>query len=172
MWIFAYGSLVWKPGFDHLEKSPAVLQGWKRRFWQGSIDHRGIPGAPGRVLTLIEGEGQVLGFAFRIDPATQPAVRAYLDHRESGGYEASMVHIELTDGRRFEALTYIAHPHNPNFLGHAPDEAIAAQIRTATGPSGANTDYVLELYKELEKRGYADNHLTRIARLLDEEDQE
>ena len=68
-WVFAYGSLIWRPGFEWTECQKAYLRGWTRRFWQGSPDHRGTPIAPGRVVTLVaEPSEDVYGVAFKISP--------------------------------------------------------------------------------------------------------
>ena len=166
MWIFGYGSLIWRPGFTYEERKTASLYGYVRRFWQGSTDHRGVPDAPGRVLTLVEDDSSVLeGAAFRIDPKRQKSILEYLDHRESGGYTSQMVKIQVGI-LQISALTYIANSKNPNYLGHADDSYIAQQIARAKGPSGSNRDYVLELHRELTNMGITDPHVNTIATLL------
>jgi len=86
LWVFGYGSLIWRPGFDYLERRRARLHGWQRRFWQGSHDHRGVPERPGRVVTLVEtGHGHCDGMAYRLDEATVTRAFENLDHREKNG---------------------------------------------------------------------------------------
>ena len=88
LWIFGYGSLVWRPAFPFLEQRPALVHGFSRRFWQGSTDHRGVPGAPGRVVTLLSRPGSSCwGMAYRIEAGDAAAVFAQLDGREIGGYD-------------------------------------------------------------------------------------
>ena len=66
-WLFGYGSLIWKPDVPFDMRTPARLDHWARRFWQGSHDHRGTPEAPGRVVTLVEAPGECCdGVVFRV----------------------------------------------------------------------------------------------------------
>lgn len=75
IWLFGYGSLIYKVDFPFLEQRPASIDGWVRRFWQGSHDHRGTPEAPGRVVTLIQKSGAVCkGMAYRVSPADRKSV--------------------------------------------------------------------------------------------------
>ena len=166
--MFGYGSLVWRPAFDYEAREPGFIEGWTRRFWQGSIDHRGVPGAPGRVVTLVpEAGARCFGVAYRIAAADVDAVLALLDHREQGGYERHAVDVHVERARTIAgALVYVATEHNPNWLGPAALPDIAHQIRTSAGPSGPNPEYVLRLAESLRALGAQDDHVFTLADLL------
>jgi cation transport protein ChaC len=150
LWIFGYGSLVWRPDFPHGEAVPAWSPDQVRRFWQASTDHRGTPAQPGRVATLTREAGaRCRGVAYRIRAAARAEVIAYLDHREKNGYLKRTLAVELDDGRRGEAITYVADPQGEHFLGPAPLAEMARQILASKGPSGPNTEYVLRLAEAL-----------------------
>ncbi len=171
MWIFAYGSLIFRPSFAYLERRRAFLPGWARRFWQGSPDHRGVPGAPGRVVTLVAAEGEVCGgYAYRIDPATADEVLAALDAREAAGFER--LHRDVLDapsGAPFaKALVYVAGAANPHFLGPLHEREIAEWVRNSHGPSGPNAEYVLKLHAALAELGLEDPHVEAIVKWLHE----
>lgn len=163
MWIFGYGSLVWRPAFVFEERVVADLAGYGRRFWQGSTDHRGVPGAPGRVLTLVASDEVCRGVAFRLPADRQETLLADLDHREKGGYERLEVELVQLDGSSLPALVYCATEHNENWLGPATPAAIAEQVLRSSGPSGPNRDYVLELEAALADIGGLDEHVASVA---------
>ena len=168
-WIFGYGSLVWRPAFDHVERRPAFLVGWARRFWQGSTDHRGTPEAPGRVVTLVrEAQAICWGVAYRVAPRAREEVLARLDHREQGGFERLRLPVRLpgSDPDAAEALVYVAGPDNSNYLGPAPLASMLDQIRRSRGPSGSNVEYVLRLADALEELGGDDRHVRELAARL------
>ena len=151
-WVFAYGSVVWRPSFPFVVRRSAILRGHSRRFWQASEDHRGVPGAPGRVVTLVESPNALcVGVAYRLDASAANAVLAALDVREQGGYSRTSIAIELSDGACVPAITYVAARGNSLDAGDAPIDEIAQQISLAVGPSGANRDYLLELARALRQ---------------------
>lgn len=163
IWLFGYGSLIYKVDFPHLERRRARLHGWARRFWQGSHDHRGTPEAPGRVVTLVRDAASVcVGMAYRVTPD----VFAHLDHREKNGYVREPVELVLDDGTPIEAVVYVANPGNEAYLGPADEDAIARHIATARGPSGENREYLLHLADALRALGSDDAHVFGIERAL------
>jgi len=161
-WVFGYGSLIWKQDFPFIEARPGSIDGWSRRFWQGSHDHRGVPEDPGRVVTLVESPGvSCAGRAFLIEPD----VFEHLDHREKNGYERVAVRIDFAV-RSTDGVVYVARPDNPAFLGPAPLEEMARQIDRCAGPSGSNRDYVLHLARALRELGTTDPHVFELEQLL------
>jgi cation transport protein ChaC len=168
LWVFGYGSLMWRPAFPYAERRVAHLEGWSRRFWQGSTDHRGAPGAPGRVVTLVpERGGRCGGVAFRVETAQRHGVLEQLDYRERGGFTRRVLEVQLGEpGPRVAAFAYVALEDNPNYLGPAPLEALAAQVRRCRGPSGSNLEYVLELAHALRGLAIVDPHVFDLAERL------
>lgn len=156
VWLFAYGSLIYKIDFPFLERRRAHIHDWSRRFWQGSHDHRGTEEAPGRVVTLIPHMGAVCGgIAYRVSQE----VFEYLDHREKNGYVRLSTLIRFDDGSSCAGLVYVAAACNPAFLGEATVDEIAAQIAQSEGPSGPNRDYLLLLAESLRELDYEDEHV-------------
>lgn len=154
IWIFGYGSLTWRPDFVFAEQRTVRVDGWVRRFWQASPDHRGTPEQPGRVVTLLRYPGRsAVGVAYRVEGEAD-AILAQLDLRERAGYQRQSVPMLERDGAVVgDGLTWIAPPHNPNFVGTASLDDMAAQIRAAAGESGPNRDYVLKLADTLRELG-------------------
>ena len=168
-WIFGYGSLVWKADFPFAERALAWIDGYARRFWQGSTDHRGVPGAPGRVVTLVRESGaRCLGAAYRLRDRERAEVLDHLDFRERGGYARADVALDFDAPQRTsaQAIVYWATPDNPNYLGPASTAEIAAQIRGAHGPSGANPEYLFELARFLRSHGADEPHVFEIEAAL------
>jgi len=166
-WLFGYGSLIWNPSVPHTERIPAQLQDFSRRFWQGSHDHRGLPHAPGRVVTLVEDAGSVCaGMAFRVPASAATEVLEQLDHREKNGYSRHRHWLHTRSGRRLDALVYIAEPDNFAWLGPGPAAEVAQQIATSTGPSGSNREYLERLATALRELGADDPHVFELEALL------
>lgn len=164
LWVFGYGSLIWRADFSYAEKKPACIYGWQRRFWQGSTDHRGRPGSPGRVVTLVPSpDGECQGIAYRLQGEDQQHTLESLDYREKGGYQRLEIPIQLNNTKTVRGITYFATPDNPNFLGDAELAAIAKQIILSEGPSGHNLEYLFELEKTLLQLKFRDQHISALA---------
>lgn len=165
LWLFGYGSLIWRPDFAFRERRPARVHGWARRFWQGSHDHRGVPGAPGRVVTLVREPGAACdGMAYLIERRVAEEAFAYLDHREKDGYARHEVTLAFRDGSSTRGLVYIATRDNHAYLGPAPPDEMAAHIARSHGPSGSNAEYLLQLAGALREIGAEDEHVFALER--------
>jgi cation transport regulator ChaC len=170
VWVFGYGSLIWRPAMAYVARRAGRVDGWGRRFWQASTDHRGTASAPGRVLTLVESEGAVWGMAYAIERAAWPRTEAALELREQQGYARLIVDIGLAAGdqaghaeQTVAGLMYVATPANPYFIGPEPLEVTAEIVLRSRGPSGSNVDYVLELDRTLAAMGAADPEVSALA---------
>ncbi|MEL7302222.1 MAG: gamma-glutamylcyclotransferase [Pseudomonadota bacterium] len=155
-WVFAYGSLMWRPGFAFDEAQPATLTGYARAFCVYSTHHRGTERKPGLVLGLDRG-GVCHGRAYRVPDDQAGAVHDYLRAREqvNGVYRERRVPVDLDDGsgRRVRALTYIVERAHPGYAGRLPVQRQADIIRGARGLSGPNIDYLANAIEELGEAG-------------------
>jgi glutathione-specific gamma-glutamylcyclotransferase len=168
LWLFGYGSLIWRPSFAFESRRTGHVFGWTRRFWQGSTDHRGVPDAPGRVVTLVaEAGARCRGAAYLISHGVRQNVIEELDRREQGGYLRHELELFLDgEARPRRALVYVAREDNPEYLGPASLPEIARQVGGARGPSGSNREYVLELARALRELGADDPHVFELEALL------
>jgi cation transport protein ChaC len=173
IWIFGYGSLVWRPSFPYVERRAARVDGWARRFWQSSMDHRGTPASPGRVVTLVRADASVWGMCHAVAADDWPAVSDALDLREQGGYLRLDVIAHLAAGDRRGPITdevraqmYVGPEDGAQFVGPEALADTAAIVRGARGPSGDNVTYVRELSRALAVMDAADPDVEALAALL------
>ena len=168
-WVFGYGSLMWRPGFDFIESEAADLAGAHRSLCVYSWVHRGTRQKPGLVLGLDQG-GSCRGVAFRVRAGERDAVLAYLRARElvTNVYREVTRPIRLRrEGRpRVGAVTYMVDRAHRQYAGRLGPEAILAHVRAGRGRSGANSDYIVNTVAHLRALGLADPVLERIVAAL------
>jgi glutathione-specific gamma-glutamylcyclotransferase len=169
LWVFGYGSLMWRPGFEFLERVPARLAGLHRALCVYSFVHRGTPERPGLVLGLDRG-GMCRGIAFRVAAAARQRTVDYLRAREqvTTVYLETMRRIELEEEarRQVRALCFIVDRSHVQYAGRLTLRACVHHVRQGHGSSGANSDYVLETVRALEALGYRETELHLIAEAI------
>ncbi|UZF90529.1 gamma-glutamylcyclotransferase [Bosea sp. NBC_00550] len=167
LWVFGYGSLIWRPGFAFEESVQARLHGYHRSLCVFSHVHRGTPERPGLVLGLDRG-GVCRGLAFRVTGARAQETVSYLRARE----QATAVYIErhvplrLEDGREVRGLVYVADRKHLQYAGKLSATELLKLVRQGRGSSGENPDYVLQTHEHLRKMGIYDPVLAALAQEL------
>ena len=169
LWVFGYGSLMWRPGFDFIEQSPARLIGEHRALCVYSFVHRGTPEKPGLVLGLDRG-GTCRGVAFRVAAGKRAATVAYLREREqvTSVYREVVrsIWLENETRARVSALVYVVDRGHVQYAGRlAPAEQLRF-VRQGHGQSGINRDYVLATVEAIEAQGCRDKPLHQLALAL------
>lgn len=173
MWVFGYGSLMWKPGFHFDDKLVGFIKGYRRVFQLACIDHRGTPEFPARSCTLIEEEGALCwGTAFCVNggPEKEKLVIEYLEKRECEYDTKSYIDFYTEEEPSKPTLTgvllFTTTPNkvtNKYFLGPAPLEVMASQIAKAVGPCGTNCEYLFRLENEMDNIGHTEKEIIELA---------
>lgn len=167
LWVFAYGSLIWNPGFAVAERRLARAPGWHRSFCMKSVHYRGTPAFHGLVLALDSRPDAVChGLALRVATGQEAGTRAYLRDRElsGSGYEEHLIPLE-TDAGPLQALAYVITPTQPDYirLDLATQAAIIARAEGARGP---NRDYLLATAAHLAELGIPDPELETLVAMV------
>ncbi|XP_024391002.1 gamma-glutamylcyclotransferase 2-3 [Physcomitrium patens] len=172
LWVFGYGSLIWKAGFEYDERVVGFIKGYRRVFNQASTDHRGTPEYPGRTVTLEPEKGaQVSGCAYRVSGYdAEQLVLSYLELREFEYDVRAFVDFYTEESPEEPAITgvlvYIGSPNrlkNQYYLGPASLQNMASQIATARGPAGPNYEYLFRLEEALYEIGCEDEYIIELA---------
>ncbi|MCP4319666.1 MAG: gamma-glutamylcyclotransferase [Hyphomicrobiales bacterium] len=166
-WVFGYGSLMWRPGFDFLEAEKGRLFGYRRALCIYSYVHRGTPEKPGLVLGLDRG-GSCTGIVFKISGKNHDQVMSELRERElvTNVYLERRSPVHLSDGRRIRAVCYVADQQHQQFAGHLSAIDAAQRVSVSEGRSGHNLDYVSSTVDHLKEMNIRDHWLEDVANMM------
>lgn len=171
LWIFGYGSLMWRPEFEFVASAPAKVFGFRRDLCLWSIVHRGTHERPGLVFGLTNG-GSCLGRAFRVDTAKKDDVLDYLWQREMVRYAyiPKLVRIHIGSDIEF-GLTFVVDTQHPQYAQDLSDKTIASVIGASRGRSGHNREYFLDCLNKFEEMGVCTNRYKNIKALISNQGQ-
>lgn len=166
-WVFGYGSLIWRPGFEYRAAFPARLYGAHRALCIYSHHYRGTPEKPGLVFGLVPG-GSCNGMAFEIGCERHDEVLEYLRAREqvTSVYFEVQRRVRLNNGSQVAATCFVVNRQHHQFSGNLTHEEQLALVKDAKGDAGSNRDYVLNTVAHLEQLHIVDRHLHQLARAL------
>ena len=161
-WVFGYGSLMWHPGFPHLEVRPGRVFGFSRRFCIYSHHYRGTPERPGLVFGLDYG-GSCRGLAYRVPHGEGEAVMEYLYDRElvTAVYIPRWVPVTTQDGVVRAATFVVDHAHR-QYTGQLTMAETASLVIQGVGVQGSCGEYLANTVHHLEALGLQDRQLCRL----------
>ncbi|MDM0111914.1 gamma-glutamylcyclotransferase [Variovorax sp. J22R133] len=167
LWIFGYGSLIWRPEFEFAERRAAHLHGWHRALKMWSRVNRGTPQCPGLVFGLLSG-GSCRGMVFRIPAADglETLGRLWLREMPTGVYDPRWLDC-VTPGGKVRALAFTLSRRSPNFTGELSDARYREIFAQATGRYGTSIEYARQTFHELQRHGIHDAALGRLVRLAE-----
>lgn len=181
MWLFAYGSLMYKMDFKYLDKIVGRIKGYSRRLYQIDVSSRGTVDYPGRVLTLIpDKNGEVWGIAYQFDEDNAARIIKTLDNSSQDGYQMTKLIFHpakrnpkklcsSSESSSIEVVTFIG-TSNSFLYSYEPDlDVIAKQISTARGTRGKNSDYlisIIQILKQLKIPEEYEDHIFTIAKKI------
>ncbi|MEJ8846172.1 gamma-glutamylcyclotransferase [Variovorax rhizosphaerae] len=165
LWLFGYGSLIWKQEFEHAERRPAKVHGWHRALKMWSRVNRGTPSNPGLVFGLLSG-GSVQGMVFRIPAADglETLGRLWLREMPTGVYDPRWLDCN-TPGGKVRALAFTLSRRSPNFTGELAEARYREIFASAAGRYGTSIDYARQTFLELRRHGIHDAALARLVRM-------
>ena len=167
VWFFAYGSLMWDPGFEPVEVRPARLHGWHRQFCVASCQYRGTAERPGLVLGLDRG-GSCMGRALRVAAPDRERVFGYLEEREMPEEIYSCRKLQLvTPQGRIEAYGFVVNRDNALYAGGLAPAAMAARIAACAGRRGSNRAYLENTVCHLDELGIGDGPMHRLLDMVE-----
>jgi len=166
-WVFGYGSLMWRPGFDFAFRERARIHGFHRSLCIFSHVHRGTPSRPGLVMGLDRG-GSCDGIAYGVPIAEKENTLAYLRAREQVTmvYRELSCRVRLAHGEQVDAVTYVADRSHPQYAGKLPIDDLIALVLQGEGQSGTCRDYVLSTFAHLREMSIHDGTLEMLVNRL------
>ncbi|MES1150821.1 MAG: gamma-glutamylcyclotransferase, partial [Dongia sp.] len=170
-WLFAYGSLIWKPAFESLEHCRAIAHGWHRAFTMRLTRWRGTPEVPGLMMVLEPG-GCCVGVAYRLSDENLPEQMVRLLKRETASLQGMpairWITVETPHGN-VQALTFWTGLKGPLRVEKQDHARVAAILANACGHAGSGAEYLFHTVSKLEEHGIRDRNLWRLQHLVAEE---
>lgn len=166
VWLFAYGSLMWKPELPIAESRLATLHGWHRRFCMWQWRHRATRANPNLMLALDRG-GSCRGMVLRLSASGVRDQLSRLWKREmiGRGYRARWVTVATPAGK-VSAIAFVIRHDGPRYAGRLPDETVADYMAQACGYAGSAAEYLLHTWETAERVGVRDRYLQRMQGLV------
>tara|TARA_Y100001960_G_C14777895_1_gene884476 strand:- start:4246 stop:4830 length:585 start_codon:yes stop_codon:yes gene_type:complete len=167
LWVFGYGSLMWRPGFPYLEAHPALIRGVHRAACVISHRHRGTWERPGIVMGLDAG-GSCKGRVYRVAASESAGVLDYLHDREMGGYDVykpvkrPVVTLTSYQRRQVSALCFVVDRGHAQYAGRLSRSELVSHIRQGVGEGGTCRDYFKNLVHHLDDLGVAEGAIHRL----------